>query len=1075
VTDIEAGRGRIPAWLLALCVFGSGFTGLVYELVWTRRLELTFGSTTYSITAVLAAFMAGLGLGSSFLGRRADRFRPGGLRLYAFLELGIGVYACVSLRLLDGVEHLYVALQRWLELGPAAGAWLKLVLTFPVLMLPAGLMGGTLPVLVRAVVESRERANAAVSWLYGVNTIGAAAGTLLTGLVLVERAGLSASTWGACMVNIGIALLMLIWTRPDARRPAAPATAPAQDLRLRDHLRRWPVLYCALAATLTGFLSMLYEIVWTRLLTQLVGGCAYTFSIVLGIFLLGLSLGALLYAWRARRAPPQPATPAVLLLLLAAWALCTLWMLPGLPRLIMWLSHLPGPIWTHLVFFEVVLALFVLALPTLLLGALLPLSIGLVARDLGRLGGDVGGVYLANTGGAIAGSVLTGFVLVPTLGTRLTLLLGVLLNLALAAAGLGSLLRTPRRRLAGAGMAGVLLLLALVLPRWPGHLLDSGAGFLFQPAANASRLELDMLATVSPSRLLFLAEGTNATISVRLHAGELRMRINGKPDATSDPVDMPTQVVTGALGLLLHPRPAQVAIVGQGSGVTAHVATLFPEVEHVDIVELERAVLDGSRLFSELNGNVLDHPKVQAHADDARTYFLSTRRRYDVILSEPSNPWLVGSALFSLEHYRAAARRLTPGGLYVQWIQLYNIDAASLALVMRTMLHVFPHLQAWATSDLDLLLVGSEREPVFSRARVERAFAASPRLALLMEAWGTGASAEAASGAFLLSRRSLEWLCARQGNELLSDDRPTLEYRALRRLGQSMHEPLLALLRTRNITGDHDPPSDGPLPAPGVRMAGLVRLLRTDPRIALTVAEWAHSTLGPAAELSLVRARLQVDVNRGQASDDEARRLLASLPATMSRAARAEADLLEAELLRRAGQPEAALERLARLGEQRPVARRDLALRALLQLGRHEQAWQVAEQLAPLLATEDADALTLPRSAMLQTFETLFEASREWPRAMRLLRQLTGGRHGYRMHPGGLLLLATTAFNASQPQEARRAMDEVRRFGVLPLAWYQICARVYRAAGAPVQARECQEAFEHYSEPVDSLLPGNGL
>jgi spermidine synthase len=1075
VTDTDSGRPRVSSWLIALCVFGSGFCGLVYELVWTRRLELTFGSTTYSITAVLAAFMAGLGLGSWFLGRRADRSRRSALRLYAFLELGIGLYAFFSLRLFDGAEHLYVALQRWLELGPAAGAWLKLVLAFPVLMLPAGLMGGTLPVLVRAVVESRERANAAVSWLYGVNTIGAAAGTLCTGLVLVERAGLSASVWGACMVNLGIALLMLICTRPGARQPeAAPTAAPG--LRLRDHLRRWPILYCALAATLTGFLSMLYEIVWTRLLTQLVGGCAYTFSIVLGIFLLGLALGALLQARRARRAPPTPAAPAVLLLVLAAWAICTLWLLPLLPGLVLWLSRLPGPIWTHLLTFEVLLGLFLLLVPTLLLGALLPLSIGLVARDLGRLGGDVGGVYLANTGGAIVGSVLTGFVLVPTLGTRLTLILGVVLNLALAAAGLGSLLRTLRGRLTGAALAAALAVLALVLPRWPAHLLDSGAGFLFQPAANASRVELAMLETVSPSLPLFLAEGTNATISVRQHAGELRMRVNGKPDATTDPIDMPTQLATGALGLLLHPRPTRVAVVGQGSGVTAHVATLFPEVERVDIVEIERAVLEGSRLFSEINGNVLDHPRVHAHAEDARTYFLTSRQRYDAILSEPSNPWLVGSALFSLEHYRTAIRRLAPGGIYVQWIQLYSIDSASLALVIRTMLQVFPHLQAWATSDSDLLLLGSEREPVFSRARLERAFTASPRLAQLMEAWGTGPSPDAASGAFLLSRRSLEWLCARQGNELLSDDRPTLEYRALRNLGRGTQEPLLALLRIGNITGEHDPPSDAPLAPRATRVAGLLRLARTAPRIALTVANWARATLQPTPELSLAHARLLVDVDKGQASDDEARRLLADLPSGLGPTLRAEADLLEAELRLRGGQAASALELLARLGGQRRAARCYVELRALLELGRHEEAWQAAERLVPLLATDEPDALTLSRTAMLHSLEMLLQASPQWPRALSLLRQLTGGRRGFRTHPEGVVLLAKAALNASQLQEARQAMDEVRRYGVLPLAWYQIGARIYRAVGATAEARACLEAFARYSDPpVDSLLPGSGL
>jgi spermidine synthase len=1057
----------LPSSLLAVCFFGSGFTGLVYELLWTRRLQLTFGSTTYSITAVLAAFMAGLGLGSYLIGRRVDRARMDGVRIYAYLELGVGLYALASLPLLSGVEQIYAAVQGGLQLGQWGAAMLKLVLAFPVLAFPAALMGGTLPSLTRALCRSRGDLHVTVSGLYGINTVGAALGTALAGLWLIEHLGIWQSMVLAALVNLSIAALVLGRLHSERPREESPAPEPppeapapaAGELKLREHLRSPAVLFCAVTVMLTGFLSMLYEIVWTRMISLTVGSSAYAFTIVLALFLLGLAAGALFYSRAARRAAPTVFGLTLLLLGLALWVTLTLSLIPLLPELMIRLAQIPGAGYLRLLSFEIVLAGILLFVPTLILGAALPMSIGIISRALGQVGRDVGGVYLTNTLGAILGSVLTGFVLIPLLGSQRSLMLGVLLNLAPVCFGMLAFGGHPIRRAVGLCGALAVLGVCLLQPSWPPAVFDSGLGSRLDALAARGPLDLARRLERAPSRLRFLEEGVNATVSVREFPNQLTLLVNGKPDASTGG-DMSTQAMLGAIPLLAHPRPTEVAVIGFGSGVTAHVATFFREVEKVDVIEIERAVLRAAPLFQPVNGGVEAHSKVRVILDDARSQLLTSKQRYDVIISEPSNPWMAGVAnLFSKDYYALARRRLKPGGIFGQWLQLYRIDSAAVAMIFRTVLESFPEVEIWHSDPHNLILLGSERPIPHSLDRVERAYRADHRLRVIGAAYGPGAQAEHLFGCFLLGRKGIERIVTRFDPPLMTDDHPILEYHVLRGLFQPTHDHVAALWLAKLEQGVLLPgATEGRGPPPGLALAGALAMLRRQLALEDRIGHYAISRFRDEPQVRLNRAKTLKRLDRPA----EARELLRSLPDDLG--FRAETALLEARMLLDERRPAEALARLAEMGRFRPVARLWYVLEAGLAAGRGEVAWTAAETLQRALDERyNIDVISLPREEVYRRFQKLIEASRAWERGIRLLghrKEKAGGEYSRQ------LALIATYRGAGKPKLAARAMDELLDYGLPGAEQLRLCEETYRAAGETAAAEACVRTRERYTFPV---------
>jgi len=700
---------------VCLCFFFSGATGLIYEVLWTRMLGLVFGHTVFAITTVLAAFMAGLGLGSYLFGGVADRYAHP-LRLYGLLEAGIGIYVLLTPALFSQAEGIYIGLHRSLGLSFFAFSLAQFALIFLILLVPTTLMGATLPVLSRFFVREITALGGQIGRLYALNTFGAVLGTYAAGFHLIPILGVRKTLLLGAVANIGIGILATIFDRHLRQLELEPAPhSPSPFPRLTDSVTSLPpderpgrlgVWLAVLGLGLSGVASMMYEVAWTRALALVIGSSTYAFSTMLVTFLAGLALGSYLFSRLAGRLRVSPFFFGGLQLGIGLSALAVTPFFDRMPEVFLWafrLSQSPGFV-KVLQFIISALAMFV---PTLFMGATFPCVAQIASRGLSRVGHDVGRIYFVNTMGAIAGTVLAGFLLIPAFGLQPCLKLAVSLNLGLALV----LFLVPQGALWRKGAAVVPLLALAVLyvsPSWDANAMASGVAIYgrsyFSYMGKAGFRE----AVSSMHRLLLYRDGISATVSVHREGETLYLRVNGKTDASNATPDMHTQLMLGHLPLLFRPEGKRVLVIGLGSGVTGGAVTLHP-VQQVDIIEIEPAVVEGAAFFARENREVLKNPRVRLAVADGRNFLLASEARYDVIISEPSNPWMRGIGnLFSLEFYELVARRLAPKGIVCQWIHVYNLFPEDLKMVVNTFRSVFPHTTIWNTTPSDLLLIGSK-------------------------------------------------------------------------------------------------------------------------------------------------------------------------------------------------------------------------------------------------------------------------------------------------------------------------------------------------------------------------------
>ncbi len=710
-----------------LCFFFSGTTGLIYEVLWTRMLGLVFGHTVFAITTVLAAFMAGLGLGSFLFGRIADRTSHP-VRLYGVLEAGIGGYTLFTPMLFRGAEAIYIPLYKYMHLSFFVFSLAQFLLIFLILLIPATLMGATLPVLSRFVVHEISGLGRQVGRLYALNTFGAVLGTYAAGFHLIPTLGLITTLRMAAVVNLGIALLAVVFDQhlhqlgalpssggPDTA-PAVTADVPPPDVQPE----RWSSVGIWLSVAglgISGAASMMYEVAWTRALALTIGSSTYAFSTMLVTFLTGLAVGSSLFARLERRLRVDPLLFGYLQLGIGVSAFSVAPFFDRFPELFLWtfqISQSSG----FVKVLQFMISVLATLLPTLFMGATFPCVAQIGSRGVHRVGHDIGRIYSVNTCGAIAGTVLAGFLLIPTWGLQSTIKVGVSLNLCLAfALCLTSPQAAWRRALAA---APALALIALLLsPSWDPRAMTSGVAIYGKDYFRLLHEFGFRKAVGVRNELLFYKDGISTTVSVH-QTGDIRsLRVNGKTDA-SNGHDMHTQLMLGHLPMLFRPEAKRVLVIGLGSGVTGGAVALHA-VDAADVIEIEPAVTRAAAFFARENRDVLHNPHVRVAIADGRNFLLAAERPYDVIISEPSNPWMHGVGnLFSREFYELAARRLTPGGILCQWLQTYNLYPEDLKMVVRTLRTVFPHVTIWNTTPADLVLIGS-KAPTVLDARVLRA------------------------------------------------------------------------------------------------------------------------------------------------------------------------------------------------------------------------------------------------------------------------------------------------------------------------------------------------------------------
>src|SRR5215475_4605032 len=713
--------------ILYVIFFLSGATGLVYEVIWVRLTGLVFGNTSHAISTVLGAFMAGLALGSWKLGRKADR-ATSPLRIYGLLEIGIGISAALvplAFRVLDSV---YREIAPAISSVPGGAGMIRFGASFVVLITPTFLMGGTLPVLTRFFTERLDEVEGQVGVLYALNTFGAAAGSLLAALVLIPGIGNIRTTLIIASINIAIGLFAVGMSsrakgegRAQVERKAdTTIAAGADDIRSSD-----PVADRLVLTTLavSGFVSMMYEVSWTRALSAMIGSSTYAFSIMLVTFLIGIALGSSIIS---RRKPVASLRLLGLLQLGVAFG-----------GMVFLLGYLAAPYtllalirafyysFPAILTIQFILCAALMILATLSMGATFPIASQLYSSKFMILGRSIGNIYSVNTVGAIVGSLVAGFVLMPLIGTERTILAGLFFNAAMA---LLLLTEAKTARLAQA-LATVLLLLATVSMRggifWKPDAMDRGV--LIYSKALEARPELTMSEHYEDTDVVYFKEGNNATISVRKGENYMALRTNGKVDA-SNRDDMITQLTVGWLPGFYHPNPKNALVIGYGSGVTVGAVTSIKEIENIDCVEIEPEVYRAGPWFSTINRKSYENPRVHLTFNDARNYMNTTRKQYDIIISEPSNPWIAGVAsLFTAEFYDRAAEVLKPDGVFAQWIQLYELDPEDLRMVLFEVQRKFPEVSVWVT-DSDFIIIATRQPQKLDMARVSSIVRSDPTM-----------------------------------------------------------------------------------------------------------------------------------------------------------------------------------------------------------------------------------------------------------------------------------------------------------------------------------------------------------
>jgi spermidine synthase len=768
-------------WKIAPLLFGSGFCALVYQTAWQRELRLIFGASTAASAAVLAIFMGGLGLGGALLGARADRDkRP--LGLYANLELLICAATALTPLLVDLARALYVGLGGTVALGLGLGTVVRLVLSALVLAGPTLLMGGTLPAAARAAESADDVRRRALAVLYGLNTLGAVAGAAASTFFLFEVFGTRTTLWLACLLNALVALVARAVARslpeaessveaPAAGSAPAPAVLPPRGFVLG-------------AAALVGFAFFLMEIVWYRMLGPLLGGSTFTFGLILVVALMGIGLGGAAYAAWGQQRPATLHGFALTCLLEALFIAVPFALGDRVALLAMVLRSLATLGFGGLVLGWAAVTALVVLPAAFISGVQFPLLLALLGRGGENVGRQVGQAYAWNTVGSIVGSLAGGFGLLPLLTAP-----GIwrLVAALLVALGLGTVLlslreeRRPARLLLPLGSAALaVLLLFSVGPTavWRHRGIGAGRAGQLQPTINALRKWMGDAHRI----VLWETDGVESSVAL-VGVDGLSFMVNGKSDGHSID-DAGTQVMGGLVGALVHPQPRRALVIGLGTGSTAGWLAAIPEMERVDVVELEPAILEVARRCAPVNERVLDNPKVRILTGDAREVLLASKESYDIIFSEPSNPYRAGiSSLFTREFYQAVKRRLAPGGIFLQWLQAYEVDARTVRSAYATLGTEFASVETWQTMPVDLVLLATETPLRHDLERLRTRVTQEPYRRALSVAWRTD-SVEGVLAHFVANPRLAAALAENQEALVNTDDLSFMEFAFARSVGR---------------------------------------------------------------------------------------------------------------------------------------------------------------------------------------------------------------------------------------------------------------------------------------------------
>lgn len=819
-------RAGLAAQTPALALFFlSGATSLVYQVVWIRMLTLVFGASIFAFSTVVAVFMAGLALGSYSIGRAADRLRVNKLVLFGLCEGCVGLYALATPALVGVLEAMNVWLVGRYGFSFGLNSAFRAAATASILIVPTMLMGGTFPLLSKHFLAKDDDVGIVTARLYWVNTSGAVAGTLLAGFVLIYAFGMRMTIGLTACVNISICLACLLLARRRVERVDHLSTG--EHRASPGALTGRAAIFLVASYFVVGFVSLLYEVAWTRALNMIFGTSVYASATILAAILCGIALGSAYMSQRLKHEIDLAHLFASFQIRIGIWVVLFLAVAIKLPIFLLWLSGSMAGSFGAFHLIQYLLVFLSLLLPTALMGASFPLVNRLFVSGYKAAGRQIGTVYALNTLGCVLGSLTTGFLLIPAIGTRHTITVGIVTSLAIGLAVLFVLVRS--KRVIPLVYAAVAVGLLAVIPPWDLAVFNSGwyvyafsdwrnpGQWTASPSAHLLKglpppTPVDSSETERPGNkdgeaagevsIEFFKEGLNSTVAVTRDAeGIVTVRLNGKADASTDLDDMRTQLLLGHIPMLLHADPREILVIGLGSGVTAGAMGAYP-VNSIKCLELEASIAEAANFFKKENRGILEDPRFDMTIEDARVYLNASPDRFDVISSEPSNLWMGGvSNLFTREFFTHCRDALSAGGLMCQWVHIYGLSLEDLKMIVGTFTHVFPNTSVWMPVEGrgDLILIGRTEAGKIPFSRIASRLKWSPIIED-MRSIGIHYPETLLTRAVCLDSGARAFSA---GSGLNTDDHPVLEFSAARSVFvQRAASNLSALVRASEGTGE---------------------------------------------------------------------------------------------------------------------------------------------------------------------------------------------------------------------------------------------------------------------------------
>ena len=692
-------------WLIFIF---SGASGLIYEVIWMRQLTLIFGSTVFATSTVLTAFMAGLALGSFYFGRKIDESDQSPLRIYALLEAGIGAFCLVWPLILSVLGALYVLIHRNVTSEFYTLSLIRFLLTFAILLIPSILMGGTLPVLTRFFVKRLEQLGTNIGVLYALNTFGAVIGTVAAGFFLLEAFGIRWTLGIGIAINFAVAAIAIVLAQKVsatedatsqsetvmADKTVSPRSTNSRNPKAESHLVLW-------AIGISGFCALAYEVLWTRIMVFFLGSTTYAFATMLAAFLFGIALGSIVFARWVDRIKQPVAVFGILQLGIGLFALI---LMPAFEELYGLTSTFQSTFGGSR-FWAFFSCFLVMCLPTFLMGASFPLVTKIYTGSEHQLGRSIGNVYSVNTVGSILGAFCAGFVLIPILGIRPSIVLTVALNTGI---GCFLVLRGGQRNEAGGSL---LQGISIGMP-----ILNAGLAVILLFTLNQPLfLKSAIFKTQRPGdTLVDYNEEVDATVTtLKDDEAVYRLYVDTNQAADASRWDSPSHRVIAHLPLLLHPRPKRALVVGFGMGLTSY--SITQHGVRVDAIELSEGVISAAQNhFTHINGNVFGSPLFNYKINDGRNHILMTKTKYDMISTGIIHPLVsAGSSnIYTADFYRLCRRILSENGIMCQWVPLHRLPEAHYKMIVRTFIEVFPHTTLWYKYTPDFVILIGTPEPL---------------------------------------------------------------------------------------------------------------------------------------------------------------------------------------------------------------------------------------------------------------------------------------------------------------------------------------------------------------------------